>query len=296
MKHKDINLKSLKAALDAVPGMVAIKSADGTYLYANKTVNDYYKNRFDSIVGKTIDDVYPPKEAKYVKSLDNRVLESNAGFTEEISILTDNGYIHSEISRFPVFDDNNNIEYIISLGFDITERVQMQAEIKSKVTQLEDVTEKYKILSYHDVLTGVYNRRKLYEDLTNLDSSVGNCFVLLDLNNFKLINDQFGHNKGDEVLREFAKYLREITSKENANTYRIGGDEFAVLFPETSIDFTPYLQQLDMFLKKYHKDVSVSYGSTNIDTKEEIDNVHTSLIISRADVLLYQFKNQVKGK
>lgn len=95
---------------------------------------------------------------------------------------------------------------------------------------------KLKHIANHDPLTGLYNRRFLEEYQTIIFSNsdrnhklVG--FMLLDLNGFKKINDQFGHKIGDEVLLHTARILKEQTRK-NESIFRLGGDEFLILFPE----------------------------------------------------------------
>lgn len=95
---------------------------------------------------------------------------------------------------------------------------------------------KLKHIANHDPLTGLYNRRFLEEYQTIIFSSsdrfhtsVG--FMLLDLNGFKKINDQYGHKIGDEVLLHTARILTEQTRR-NESIFRLGGDEFLVLFPD----------------------------------------------------------------
>lgn len=92
----------------------------------------------------------------------------------------------------------------------------------------------------HDGLTGLYNRR--YFDNTLSDHiAVAKRYdhelslVLFDLDDFKLINDTQGHQAGDEALRQFAKLL-ESTARKADIICRYGGDEFAVILPETSIE------------------------------------------------------------
>lgn len=94
-------------------------------------------------------------------------------------------------------------------------------------------------LSSTDMLTGLINRQALYprleEELARVrrHDTYAFCLAFLDLDNFKYLNDHFGHNLGDQVLRGFARVLRDHTRTEDIAA-RLGGDEFVILFPGQS--------------------------------------------------------------
>lgn len=95
-------------------------------------------------------------------------------------------------------------------------------------------------LASHDSITGLYNRREL---LRRVDYEIGRSnryshplsFVLMDIDNFKVINDRFGHQIGDEALRQVARTL-DCTYRRADILARYGGDEFAVLMSETALN------------------------------------------------------------
>ena len=84
-----------------------------------------------------------------------------------------------------------------------------------------------------DPLTGLKNRRAMLNDIQEMLETLSEplWLVCLDLDNFKSINDQYGHDIGDQYLQRFGTMLEEMT-KQNGQAYRMGGDEFAVLYSE----------------------------------------------------------------
>jgi len=90
-------------------------------------------------------------------------------------------------------------------------------------------------LSYHDQLTGIYNRRFFEEEVARLSvpRNYPITFMMADVNGLKLINDSFGHKKGDELLKKVARLLHK-SCREDDIVARIGGDEFMILLPHTS--------------------------------------------------------------
>lgn len=98
----------------------------------------------------------------------------------------------------------------------------------------KEILAKLKYKDYHDELTGLYNRKYFELVIKRLDNELQLPLSLIigDVNNMKLINSSFGYDKGDEVLKRIAQILRSSCRKEDI-ICRIGGDEFALILPET---------------------------------------------------------------
>ncbi len=107
--------------------------------------------------------------------------------------------------------------------------------ISRDITDKNKAEEKIEYLSFHDGLTGLYNRAYFDEELNRLDTErqLPITIVMGDLNGLKLINDVYGHSKGDMLLRNIADILKESFRKEDI-TSRWGGDEFISILPKTS--------------------------------------------------------------
>ncbi|MHA7899642.1 MAG: putative bifunctional diguanylate cyclase/phosphodiesterase [Henriciella sp.] len=99
-------------------------------------------------------------------------------------------------------------------------------------------------LAFRDSLTGIYNRRAFNDHISNRCSpDRDHTIAVVDLDSFKAVNDQFGHEIGDEVLSELAKRLTDVTP-EGAKSYRVGGDEFALILHEMDTTPSDFAQQV----------------------------------------------------
>ena len=126
-----------------------------------------------------------------------------------------------KITKTPKLDKNNNVEYVVASAEDITERKKEQQRIK--------------YLSFHDELTGLYNRRYFENEINRLNDArtLPISIIVADLDNLKFINDNYGHIEGDKYIIKAADILSNIFRSEDIIA-RIGGDEFAVILPDTT--------------------------------------------------------------
>lgn len=155
-------------------------------------------------------------------------------------------------------------------------------------TIVNDLIEYYKAASYTDVLTGTYNKRFLFEKLQSL-SNYHACMI--DINNFKHINDKIGHVKADIILREIAEILKN-TIDDNGHVIRFGGDEFVLIIPEKNISFVEQtickiiIQISDKYFS-HEVHPTISYGIA------KSDNISTVIdIIKKADDNMYDFRKK----
>jgi diguanylate cyclase (GGDEF)-like protein/PAS domain S-box-containing protein len=159
------------------------------------------------------------------------------------------------------------------------------------ITERNELEQQLEYLSYHDQLTGLYNRRFFEEELNRLDleKNFPLSIVMADVNGLKLINDSFGHAVGDELLKKVAEVLKKGCQAPGIIA-RLGGDEFVVLLPKTEGNKT---EQICKFVKKLTLnekigsiDISVSLGW---ETKQSEDE-KIQEILKKAEDHMYKKK------
>jgi len=178
------------------------------------------------------------------------------------------------------------VSMLLDFGFEITKRLQDAAK-----------SEALEKMAYTDGLTGLYNRRKADEVMQELSGEINYGILNFDLNNLKKMNDNFGHEQGDHLIKTFAGILKK-TFGDNGIVCRMGGDEFAVLFLNmNSVDLEKLLAKLEDEIKKanelYHLmvEVSAAHGFC-MGTEPGVNNPEEAFRI--ADARMYENKLEIK--
>ena len=171
------------------------------------------------------------------------------------------------------------------------------------VTPEREANERLYALAYIDQLTGVPNRQKLKEDFTALEEKISNngqiegIVALFDIDHFKSVNDNYGHNTGDVVLRRLTEHLQGSAFFAD-HLYRLGGDEFIFLLYGPANRFPTHVE-----MQQYYDNILStalrSYTLPNIDVKCTLSigvsffpkhGFNLSDILRKADIALYQAK------
>ncbi len=170
-----------------------------------------------------------------------------------------------EDSAAPIKDEDGNINGVVLVFRDFTEKKERQ--------------EKIDYLSYHDYLTGLYNRRFYEEELSRLDTerNLPITLVMGDINGLKLTNDAFGHLVGDKLLKKVSEVMKKECRVDDIIA-RVGGDEFMLLLTNTNSEEAGIIvKRINKTLKREKIDSiipSVSFGwATKYAANEVISKV-----------------------
>lgn len=189
--------------------------------------------------------------------------------------------VHLKVS--PIIEDQVQVGVVVVFQ-DITEQKALQARLITLTTT--------------DDLTGLYNRRHFQQQLSKEFARFQRSFaetavLMLDLDFFKQINDTYGHAAGDKVLKDFAELLVSI-QRNSDFCARVGGEEFALLLPDTSLNdalsfakrLTKQVRETEFLFNDSKILLTVSIGCTHM----YIDDTHPDMVLARADRALYQAK------
>jgi len=262
----------------------------GTFLDANLRFCELFGYSLSEIKGRNIDDglIHPSDKIEEGKKLSIKGLEGYLSY-EAIRKKKDGTLFFVSISATPLVIDGK-IKGEIGIYIDITQRKQLE--------------EKLEKLSRIDSLTGCYNRGyglELLDRQIKLSHRSKSPLLLafLDIDKFKPINDTFGHDEGDKVLKEVVKLFKS-TLREIDIICRMGGDEFLLIFPDNSLKdasqikerLNKNLVELNQILKKPYN-IEISIGLSEYDPENPLP---MDELIRIADQKMYEEKNNKKQK
>ncbi|MDE7098697.1 MAG: diguanylate cyclase [Ruminococcus sp.] len=281
----------IERMLKALPSNIYLKDAEGRYIFAT-----HYWHHLDhsddpdwTIRGKTDVDIRKDTEnAKMAMEKDMEVIRTGKGDSYIIEINADGILEYFQVYKEPVTDEKGNINGIIGLLNNVTEHEVMKRKLKSA--------------AIIDGLTGLYNRKEIQSQIekTICESRKkgSTCSVImLDIDNFKQVNDFYGHKQGDIVIIGLADILKNNqTTSEKFSAGRWGGEEFMLLLHDTEISTATYIAELirQCFANTTFPDIrpqTISLGVTQLRADDTAD----SLCI-RVDDGLYKAKKQGKNR
>lgn len=159
-------------------------------------------------------------------------------------------------------------------------------------------------MALRDALTGIYNRRAYLEHMQAFDSGVTGStlpfsLLLLDIDRFKSINDRFGHEMGDQVIKLAARAAEAVLRKDDA-IFRVGGEEFVCILPGTDMEEAyEAAERVRLKFQAMASDVdsvalnaTISIGAAASDGKAELPNQ----VFARADKALYEAKQAGRNR
>jgi diguanylate cyclase (GGDEF)-like protein/PAS domain S-box-containing protein len=202
-------------------------------------------------------------------------------------------YVNAIIS--PVFDEHKNIIAHESIIQDITLKKVLQ-EFNTKLeSEVEKQTKELKLLAVTDKLTGLYNRVKLDDELASSYEYYKKfkenfSIVMLDIDHFKAVNDTYGHQVGDTVLREMAMLIKDsIRSTDIIG--RWGGEEFMLICPKTDSSNAYAVAQNIRENIQTHNFPRVGSLTISAGVSDIISNEDVNALVNSADSLLYDAKH-----
>ena len=205
------------------------------------------------------------------------------------------------ISQIKTISTHQDLEKKILIDTSIKELKQLEYSFNKQNKEIINSYNELEIISNTDALTGVFNRKKFIEYSSIFISEAKRyntifSVLVIDLNKFKYINDNYGHDIGDEVLILFTKIVSNII-RQSDYFFRTGGDEFILLLPNTTINESKNIiekikKALD--LEAYKKDEVHFYISASFGVSEfNIDGDNINTLVKVADERMYEYKKNI---
>ncbi|MCW8889590.1 MAG: diguanylate cyclase [Sedimenticola sp.] len=287
-KETEETLQKLSLAVTHSPVLTVITNPEGVIEYVSPIVEEITGYSPDEVIGQTPRLFKSGRTDPSVYDSLWRAIKSKETWRGEIENRRKDGALYWEyISIAPVLDDHGDVVAFVGSSMDITQRKQMESQLLA--------------LASTDSLTGVFNRRHFLEEVENHLAQSERyksplSLMIIDIDNFKHLNDSGGHALGDAVIKQFTQ-IAEATIRNVDILGRLGGDEFAILMPETSAEKALVLAErlkeaissFDISYESLTLNITVSIGLSTYVNNEEIQDTVQSLL-ARADEGLYTAK------
>jgi diguanylate cyclase (GGDEF)-like protein/PAS domain S-box-containing protein len=279
----------LDAVLDAATSLIVVVDAEGRLVRWNRACEalvGYTAAEFES-PGALLD-LIPADERPIAEKAMGALRAGESPVRAELNWRTRDGELRLiEWSTTALTGPDGAVTHMVGTGIDVTEARHLEIERAAAEARLRHMAD-------HDALTGLLNRRRFEEELDRHIAhgrryGMSGALLLLDLDDFKRVNDGFGHRAGDRVLSEVAVVLRNRL-RESDVVARFGGDEFAVLMPVGAVPEATELA--DVLVQAIGRDVRSPAGplSASVGIALFSDLATPDEVLSRADAAMYADK------
>ncbi len=239
----------------------------------------------------------------------NKVHSSNPGeIIKQRPLLNSNYWLKAQLSKDRLYNQLDGLTFKILISFFILllvvafiVKISLDHTFKNVIDKLEKEVQAKKKLSETDLMLGIHNRAKFIAILKNEIDRANRynnnlSLIMFDIDYFKRINDNYGHNIGDEILIEAVSISKE-TIRESDSLARYGGDEFMIICPQTkAVEAENLAERLrkNIYEFSFSRDINItcSFGVAEFkNIEEDLDS-----LIKRVDDALYIAKEKGKNK
>ncbi|MBE3101208.1 MAG: diguanylate cyclase [Firmicutes bacterium] len=286
-KHAEVELfqseNRFRSTFEQAAVGIAHVDIDGHFLQVNQKLCSIVGYTREELMQLNFQDITYSEDLETDLGLKRNVLDGQLKTytTEKRYIRKDGSLVWINLTVALTRKQSEDPDYFISVIEDISKRKKAEQQILH--------------LSFHDHLTGLYNRRFFEEELSRLDTKrqLPLSFIMGDLNGLKLINDVFGHNEGDNLLVKVAQILKKVCRSDDILA-RWGGDEFVILLPKTStVDSEEIVERIKKECKKTARQkipMSLSLGAA---TKEmSVQDIQAIIIDAESNM----YRNKLAQK
>ena len=282
----------LRAIFLSIQDPIWLKDARGVYLACNPSFERFFGIHKKPILGYTDYDLIGEEAARLAQEADREAIASGSSTVQEtwVTFADDGRRALYEIIKTPVWGEDGGLIGVLSSARDITQRKNSEDQIRS--------------LAFYDVLTDLPNRRQLLDRLnqavaSGCRSGRAGALMIVDLDNFKVLNDTRGHDVGDLLLQQVAKRLTSSV-REGDTVARLGGDEFVVMLEDLSDQLKEAVTQTEIVGEKIIATLNQPYQLGNF-SHNSTPSIGVTLfvehrgtideILKRADLAMYQAKS-----
>lgn len=293
-KEIEDTLQKLSLAVTHSPVLTVITDPEGVIEYVSPSVEKITGYRQEEVIGNTPSLFKSGRTNEKVYQELWQAIKGKQSWSGELENRRKNGvYYWESISIAPVLNETRDLVAFVGISIDISERKEMERQLQA--------------LASTDPLTGIFNRRHFLQEVEyQLDHTrrygMPISLMIIDIDNFKQLNDSGGHALGDEAILGFVHVCRK-TIRAVDIFGRMGGDEFAIAMPETdeaeAMVLAERLRSLVMALIINHDGnearMTISIGLSSFVVNDE-HNESAAQFLNRADKALYKAKNQGRNR
>lgn len=271
--------------------LIRLVNKFGKIIYASPSHTYVLGFPTKDFIGKPLLSLVHKDDHPIVEKIIEESIKNKKSFSTEFRLMnSEKEWLWFELNGQPVFSQNGELKHMVTVGRDITVRKCYEDSLKT--------------LAYRDFLTNLPNRRLFQDHLNKLLASFERnekefAVMILDLDDFKKINDEMGHDAGDEVLVEFGRRLQQST-REMDTVARMGGDEFIILLTEIEADenVAHVVERIESKISKpWEVAGNVFHMSSSIGVViPKCKGFTVEGLIKQADMALYQAKKTGKNK